>query len=95
MKRTVIATIVGLALATSITAESARAEDVPSLQPIETYGPTEADAREAAKRLARLLCGRNERLTRAVRVLPGKCRYEQGSGQWFCYSQKFDCAEQH
>ena len=93
MKRMTSATIVALAMLTG--AGLAWADDVTALQPIQTYGDSPDDARERARLLAQMQCDRNTRLIRAFRELRGVCRYEESSGQWFCYSQKFRCVEQH
>ena len=69
--------------------------DVTALQPIRTYGDSPEAAREHAKLLAQTQCDQNILLIRAFRELRGTCRYEQGSGQWHCYGQKFRCEEQH
>ena len=95
MKRTGTTCFIALALAMAVGAQPALADDVEALQPIKTWGLSEADAREAAKLLAQQQCDRNARLINAVRVLPGKCRYEESEKQWRCSGQKFVCAEQY
>ena len=95
MKRTETTCFIAVALAMAVGAQSALADDIEALQPIKTWGLSEADTREAAKLLAQQQCDRNTRLIRAVQVLSGKCRYEESEGQWMCYGQKFVCAEQY
>ena len=82
-----------VALAMSAGTGPVLADDVEALQPIKTWGASEAKARQLARLLAKQQCGHNTLLTRAVRVLPGKCRYEESEGRWMCYAQKFVCAE--
>ena len=95
MKRTKTTCFAALAFAMAMGVGTALADDVEALQPIKTWDLSEADARNAAKLLAQQQCDHNTRLIRAVRVLPGECRYEESEGQWMCYGQKFVCAEQH
>ena len=89
--RTAAALLAAFAIAVVVNSGPASADDVEALQPITTQGETKAEARKRARRIAGLLCARNTRLVRAVRVLPGEC--QAGGGVWECYGQKFVCAE--